>query len=504
MSAESPEKHAFVSYVREDSSSVDELGRILAAAGIPFWRDRSELGPGDMWRSKIRDAIKSGALAFVVCFSTRSNAKAKSYQNEELTLAVEEFRMRPPGRTWLIPVRLDDCEIPEWDLGAGRMLADVNYIDMFGDNKIANAVRLVETIKKVMGLPSADPRMVRTAVEEADAAARPELLRRLTKEMLLDPGRQIELDDLITQEVSRVIAAMRDPEQFPDSYNGAGTDNERVVQLAETATKYWELVEPFCWSLQVAARFGSPETLGPWIRGLQAFSAEALKPKSGLTVLLDLRNIPILVSIVVAALASTGKGSWENFRTLLVDNTVADPGWQGKRVAIIEMTSPYDPFGYGEITSHVLARSIMTGDDFDTATTEYNKKYGRFHSPAAEWLFALLKPVFIEQFPDEDTYVSAFDYAEAAIGIVNEDLGNARDSGEGRPVRFRNRWFGRSTWRYAHRHGDPVEDLADEHATRGSAWGPLQVGLFGGAPTRATAAIERYRETFREIARNQW
>jgi hypothetical protein len=40
----------------------------------------------------------------------------------------------------LIPVRFDDCEIPAWDLGAGRTLADVNYIDLFGDEYAENAV----------------------------------------------------------------------------------------------------------------------------------------------------------------------------------------------------------------------------------------------------------------------------------------------------------------------------------------------------------------------------
>lgn len=172
-----PDNHAFLSYVSENSDDIDRLCSILDAAKIPYWRDRTALGPGDMWRSKIRDAIKSDSLAFVVCFSTESANKAKSYQNEELTLAIEEFRMRPPGRTYLIPVRLDDCEIPAWELGAGQMLADINYIDLFGDKYTENAVKLVEAIKQVMGLETIDPAAVRTAVDEASAEDRPQLLR---------------------------------------------------------------------------------------------------------------------------------------------------------------------------------------------------------------------------------------------------------------------------------------------------------------------------------------
>ncbi|OMC46346.1 hypothetical protein A5745_12710 [Mycobacterium sp. IS-2888] len=496
-------KHAFISYVREDSGQIDRLCRILDAAKIPHWRDRTALGPGDMWRSKIRDAIKSDSLAFIACFSTQSGNKPKSFQNEELTLAIEEFRLRPPGRTYLIPVRLDDCEIPAWELGAGQMLGDVNYIDLFGDGYAENAVKLVEAIKRVMGLETIDPAIVRTAVGEATAEDRPRLLRDLTKQMIRDPAREIELDELVTQEVSRVLTGMRDTGRFPEQFTG-GTQDELTVLLAETATKYWELVEPFCWSLQVASRWGSPETLSPWVKGMRALSAEALKPRGGTTVLLDLCHIPVLVSVMVAALASTGQGRWDNFKALLVDNMVSDRGYEGKRVAIIESVTPWDPFGYGEITAHVLARSATSDDDFPSAVTGFDRKYGKFHTPAAEWMFALLTEMFAEQFPDADAYQSAFDYAEVVLGVVNEDLGNVKDTGEGRPLRFRNTWFGRSTWRYSHRHCDPVTDLADEHAASGSVWKPLQAGLFGGAADRAAIAIQQYGENFKDIARRHW
>ncbi len=59
--------------------------------------------------------------------------------NEELTIAIDEYRKRPPGRTWLIPVRFDSGGVPEWDLGAGRVLSDLNYADLFGKAYAAQA-----------------------------------------------------------------------------------------------------------------------------------------------------------------------------------------------------------------------------------------------------------------------------------------------------------------------------------------------------------------------------
>ena len=159
-------KHAFVSYVAEDKVRVDKLCRVLDAANVPYWRDRKALGPGEEWKRTIREAIGSGAMVFLACFSDRSRAKQKSYMNEELTLAVGEYRLRAPGQTWLIPVRFDAGEVPDWDLGAGRTLRDLNYVDLFGKAYTENAFQLVEAINAVMGVASLDPATVRTAVEE--------------------------------------------------------------------------------------------------------------------------------------------------------------------------------------------------------------------------------------------------------------------------------------------------------------------------------------------------
>jgi isopentenyl diphosphate isomerase/L-lactate dehydrogenase-like FMN-dependent dehydrogenase len=87
--------HAFISYVREDSARADQLQRILDAAGIPVWRDTADLWPGQDWRTNIRRAITSDALVFLACFSQQSLSRSRSYQNEELLLAIEQLRLFP-------------------------------------------------------------------------------------------------------------------------------------------------------------------------------------------------------------------------------------------------------------------------------------------------------------------------------------------------------------------------------------------------------------------------
>jgi hypothetical protein len=143
--------HVFISYVREDSSQVDRLQWALEAAEIRVWRDMANLWPGEDWRMKIRDAITSDALVFLACFSHKSLARVRSYQNEELTLAIEQLRLRRPDESWLIPVRFDDCDIPDVDIGPGRSLASIQGADLFGNRFDAGAARLVRAIARILG-----------------------------------------------------------------------------------------------------------------------------------------------------------------------------------------------------------------------------------------------------------------------------------------------------------------------------------------------------------------
>lgn len=140
----------FISYVREDSHQVDRLQSVLEAAGVRVWRDTADLWPGEDWRAKIRQAITDDAFVFLACFSRRSLARRKSYQNEELVLAIEQIRLRPPDEPWLIPVRFDECEIPDWDIGGGRTLMSIQRADLSGDHFDDGAVRLIESVKRIL------------------------------------------------------------------------------------------------------------------------------------------------------------------------------------------------------------------------------------------------------------------------------------------------------------------------------------------------------------------
>jgi hypothetical protein len=144
-------RHAFISHDPEDERTADWLQHILEAAGIRVWRDTVDLLPGQDRRAEIRKAISEGALVFIACFSRFSLARPSSIQNEELLLAVEQLRMRLPDDPWLIPVRFDDCRVPNIEIGGGRTLASLEPADLFSDGAESAAKRVVATVGRLLG-----------------------------------------------------------------------------------------------------------------------------------------------------------------------------------------------------------------------------------------------------------------------------------------------------------------------------------------------------------------
>jgi hypothetical protein len=153
--------------VREDAHYVDQLQRVLEAADVPVWRDTADLWPGQDWRKMIRRAITDNALVFIACFSSQSVARKKSYQNEELVLAVEQIRQRQPDDPWLIPIRFNDCEVPDLDLGGGRTLGSIQRADLFGEHWEAEIARLLTAIQRLLGqdlVTQDDPKPTQTGM----------------------------------------------------------------------------------------------------------------------------------------------------------------------------------------------------------------------------------------------------------------------------------------------------------------------------------------------------
>lgn len=144
-------KHAFASYVREDYETVARLASTLTTSGVKVWLDRNEIQPGSRWKRVIKRAIHDGSY-FLACFSRHYTERTVSYMNEELTLAVELLRQKPTDRPWFIPILLDDCEVPEREIGAGETLRDIQYVALFDnwDDGIQRILNVIQPAKPTL------------------------------------------------------------------------------------------------------------------------------------------------------------------------------------------------------------------------------------------------------------------------------------------------------------------------------------------------------------------
>lgn len=135
----------FISYVRDNSEAVERLAADLNKHGVQVWLDHSDLKPGEIWADTIRRKIIEVDY-FIACFSKEYNSRQKTYMNQELVLAIEELRQRSMYQAWFIPIKLNECDIPDMDVGAGKTLRSYHWAEMYQDwesgiNRILSTIR---------------------------------------------------------------------------------------------------------------------------------------------------------------------------------------------------------------------------------------------------------------------------------------------------------------------------------------------------------------------------
>ncbi len=147
-------KHVFLSYVRESFDDVERLREDLIQSGETVWWDR-DIPPGANWRLEIRKALKD-AYAFVLCLSKDMEARESSGAFPEIRDAIAIYRELAPGRTFIFPVRLSECEVPSFEIDATTTLENLQPVDLFPAAKRPDALsRLVAALKALTGHPRA-------------------------------------------------------------------------------------------------------------------------------------------------------------------------------------------------------------------------------------------------------------------------------------------------------------------------------------------------------------
>lgn len=129
----------FISYASQDKPVVQEFSRRLASVGwIEPWVDEKKLLPGQNWRSKIEEAVETADIV-IICLSSSSVTK-EGFVQKELRYAKEIAFEKPEETIFLIPLRLDDCNVP-------RGLRFYQWGDYFDEKKEETYKNLLESLK---------------------------------------------------------------------------------------------------------------------------------------------------------------------------------------------------------------------------------------------------------------------------------------------------------------------------------------------------------------------
>ena len=130
-----PPSNVFLIHAHNDRETVHKLYQRLLSDGIAAWLDAERLQPGQDWQNEIRNALLT-CDAVAVCLSRGFEAQ-RGYRHEELKLALEKANFLPADRVFIIPVRLEECDMPE-------PLRRLHRVDLFrpgGYKKLIRALR---------------------------------------------------------------------------------------------------------------------------------------------------------------------------------------------------------------------------------------------------------------------------------------------------------------------------------------------------------------------------
>jgi hypothetical protein len=124
----------FLSYAREDRARVEEIYWRLRELGFRPWMDTNDLLPGQMWDSEIRKALTSAD--FVLLFFSQSSVAKRGYVQREFRLVLDALQEMPEGVIHTIPIRLDNCNIPEQFRG-------LQWADLFDEHDLEIVVQAI-------------------------------------------------------------------------------------------------------------------------------------------------------------------------------------------------------------------------------------------------------------------------------------------------------------------------------------------------------------------------
>jgi hypothetical protein len=97
--------------------------------------DEEDILPGQEWEVEISKAVK--IVDVIIVFLSKEAVTKAGYIHKEIRFALDRAEEQPPSSIFLIPVRLDECNVPE-------RLRKFHWADLFYHNGPLQLIRALK------------------------------------------------------------------------------------------------------------------------------------------------------------------------------------------------------------------------------------------------------------------------------------------------------------------------------------------------------------------------
>jgi NAD-dependent SIR2 family protein deacetylase len=133
----------FLCHASGDKPAVEGFYNTLVNDGIDAWLDKKNLIPGQSWQYEIPKAVKSSDV--VIVFLSSLSVTKEGFVQKEIRIALDTADEKPEGTIFIIPARLENCEVPE-------RLARFQWVDLFEEDGYERLYKALLLRAKSLGI----------------------------------------------------------------------------------------------------------------------------------------------------------------------------------------------------------------------------------------------------------------------------------------------------------------------------------------------------------------
>lgn len=112
----------FLSYAREDISSVNGIYEKLIQTDFKPWMDKQDIEAGQQWKRSIKQVIREADFIFI--FLSAHAVTKRGFLQVEIKEALETWKEKLASDNYLIPILIEPCKVP-------MELSEFQYVELY-------------------------------------------------------------------------------------------------------------------------------------------------------------------------------------------------------------------------------------------------------------------------------------------------------------------------------------------------------------------------------------